>query len=145
MSRSTLADHLIDFLNKSVNCQNVMQLTDNFIKDIKYLKTDNYNTNLLVDNIPTACDIIVKDNMASIWPGRMYNIFDFMTESNFTGFEYFPYIYGVLVCKENEETEIPDTIYVYYESFEGKLKNLFSKIKHPSDWYDIAFQIIIFY
>lgn len=73
------------------------------------------------------------------WVQKQFKIYDFITEANYTGFEYFPYLYGVLNCHDGDKSRL----YVFYEYFEGNLLTLFDKMEHPSEWYDIVFQFII--
>src|SRR5690606_30894227 len=51
----------------------------------------------------------------------------------------FPHLYGVLNCHGSDNSRV----YIYYELFDGDLEDLINNIGHPSEWYDIAFQMIM--
>lgn len=151
MSRKKTANKIIDYLEKRINCENIMRYTD------EYLDNNAPDKSLIIDEVPVSFTIIpynANENysrqLVSTEGDRedkpdfndikhMFDIFDFMTEANNTGFEHFPYIYGVLDCLN----DIDSTVYVYYEKFDGTLPLLIDNIEHPSDWYDIVFQIIL--
>lgn len=151
MSREKKATYMIDYLEKRINCENIMDFADK--TSITNLDNENNITiqKLMVDNIPVAFEIIKYNdidnpimqndpdfkNRKSI--KKLFNIFDFMTEANYTGFEYFPYIYGVLDCHNNENSKV----YIFYEAFDGTLIDLINNMEHPSEWYDIVFQMIM--
>ncbi|AAV50952.1 hypothetical protein [Acanthamoeba castellanii mimivirus] len=151
MSRRKTATKIIDYLEKRINCENIMRYTD------EYLDNNSPDKSLVIDEVPVSFTIIpynANENysrqLVSTEGDRedkpdfndikhMFDVFDFMTEANNTGFEHFPYIYGVLDCLN----DIDSTVYVYYEKFDGTLPLLIDNIEHPSDWYDIVFQIVL--
>lgn len=145
MSREKITKKMIQYLEIRINCDNVMKYVD------KYIKNNDKNSiikELEIDSNPVAFEIIKYDatinNNTDGLLGKndisnMFEIFEIMTEANHTGNEYFPYLYGVLNCHDAENSRV----YLYYEIFEGNLINLFSQVEHPSEWYDIAFQLIV--
>lgn len=145
MSREKITRQMIEYLEKQLNCENVMRFADEKAIDKHATKK------LMVKDIPLAFDIVNYDDtegyvqetpsdkrdQASV--RAMYGRFDYMTEANFTGFEYFPYLYGVLDCHGGADSRV----YLFYEYFIGNLVDLvINNIEHPSEWYDIAFQLI---
>ena len=150
MSRIKIARQMISYLEERINCENVIKFADKNVKK-KVISQEKQIQQLVVDNVPVAFEIInyndnknyIKKNNDqpndNLWLQQLFDIFDFMTEANYTGFEIFPYLYGVLNCHENENSKL----YVYYEMFQGNLIDLINNIEHPSEWYDIAFQVIM--
>ena len=155
MSRSKIADQMIKYLEKKINCENI-------IKHINENKNHPKEDKLIINEIAVAFEIIQYDDdpeydkekiresdnpdydndkkkLSEKDVDKIFAVYDFMTEANYTGFEYFPYLYGVLNCHEGSNSRV----YTFYESFDGNLINLIQKIDHPSEWYDIAFQIIM--
>lgn len=147
MSREKKAKYMINYLEKRINCENVMKFIDKIQTNPEENKL-NINK-LLVENIPVALkiinyndtDIYIRKNKSDpkdkIWIKNLFDTFDFMTEANYTGFEYFPYLYGVLDCHDRENSKV----YIFYELFDGSLIDLLNKMEHPSEWYDIIFQM----
>lgn len=145
MSRAKIANKMINYLEKTINCENIIKFAD------KTTDGKNNKNKLMVDEIPVSFHIISyndesdyiqktdKDLKDNIWIQNKFNTFDIMTESNHIGFEYFPYLYGVLNCHNSEKSKV----YIFYEFFEGPLVNLINNIQHPSEWYDIIFQMVI--
>lgn len=144
MSREKTAKIMIEYLEERVNCENVISMIEG--------NKDSSDTNhLVINRIPNAIHIIKhNDNKAFVNKEKKeildenqlkktFEIFDFMTEANYTGFEYFPYLYGVLNCHDGENSKA----YVFYEYFENSLDNLINNIEHASEWYDIVFQMIL--
>lgn len=123
-NRAKIADEIIKYLNETINCDNVLQFN----------KSNNNKYNLY-------CDIIQylnepdQDNICQ----NIYETMDFMTAANHTGFEFFPYIYGVLKCHLQEDNRI----YIYRETFESNIIDLINNFTHPSEWYDLVFQIAL--
>lgn len=151
MNRSNVAEDMIQYLENTINCDNILTVVDSHI----------YINNIDPQNEHDK-KLLIKKNLVSFeyqkyndTPGYIYEkqndvknrtdiekqikVLDFMTESNYTGFEYFPYIYGVLQCHNNKDS----VFYMFYESFDGFLDDLISKIEHASEWYDIIFQLIV--
>lgn len=141
MSRIKIANKMISFLEEKINCKNVMKYTDETMDSILQEANDSIIYKLTINNIPTAFKVQPYiDNLEfEEQYKQLIDVFDFMTESNHTGFEYFPYLYGVLNCHDEEKSRL----YIYSELFDGDLEQLLKKIEHPSEWYDIAFQIIM--
>jgi len=145
MSREKIASKMVKYLEERINCENVIKFADQ-TKENKMVAEK-----LIVDNTPIAFKIInynddenyIKKNKSDsndrLWLQNMFNTFDFMTEANYTGFEYFPYLYGVLNCHNDENSKV----YLFYEFFDGNLVELINQIGHPSEWYDIVFQMIM--
>ncbi|BCS82875.1 hypothetical protein QLL95_gp1248 [Cotonvirus japonicus] len=143
-NRKKIADKLIDYLEARINCDNVLNYTSQYATD----EDDNI---LIIDNFPVALNVVeyndnqdyhstqLSDKKDNTEIKKMYEIFDFMVESNYTGFEYFPYLYGVLDCHDSDRSRI----YIYRENFEADITKLIASIDHPSDWYDVVFQIIM--
>lgn len=152
MSRSKIADKMIKYLEDRVNCENILKFVDQYKKSTLGTAKEAVIQELMVDNTGVAFKVIKYNNSDSYvrkkgemrdrnWAENMFKIFDFTTESNYTGFEYFPYLYGVLIC--HDEASKISTMNIFYEVFDGNLAELIDKIDHPSDWYDIVFQIIM--
>lgn len=157
MNRSKIATQSIDFLESKLNCENVIKfVNENFDSSLGEGLESAVNKIMVSPDkssstIPMAYKVMkyndtedyVKkeknDPNDKTWTKDLFNTFDFMTEANYTGFEYFPYLYGVLDCHDNENSKI----YIFYEVFDGDLINLINNLEHPSDWYDIAFQMIM--
>jgi hypothetical protein len=149
MSRIKIARQMISYLEERINCKNIINFAELYSQ--KKSKDENSILELNVDGISISFEIIkyndtknyiqknktdMKDN---VWLQKLFDTFDFMTESNYTGFEHFPYLYGVLNCHDNEKSKV----YVFYELFQGNLVDLFNNMDHPSEWYDIVFQLIM--
>ena len=152
MSRTKISEKMIKYLEDRINCENVIRFTEKTLESELGKGKEAVVNKLVIDGTPVAYKVIKYNNSDDYvrkkgemrdkkWAKNMFEIFDFMTEANYTGFEYFPYLYGVLIC-HNDETNI-STMYIFYEVFDGDLTDLFNKIEHPSDWYDIIFQLIM--
>lgn len=151
MSRIKNARRIISYLEERINCKNVMKFVDETMNKVLNKDKEMKITHLNIDGISTAfkmmnyndLDNYVRKNendpKDKTWVKNIYDIFDFMTEANYTGFEYFPYLYGVLDCHNGENSKI----YIFYETFDDNLIDLINKIEHSSEWYDIVFQIIM--
>lgn len=151
MNRAKLADKLVEYLEKRINCDNVIEHHDKFYQSTLGQGREASVDLLMVKNIPFAFKMMkynatpgyVRENKSDpkdiIWVNNLFKTFDFMTEANYTGHPYFPYLYGVLDCPMDAESKL----YIYYEAFEGDLRKLIDEIEHPSDWYDICFQMIL--
>ena len=131
--RAKNADVIIKYLEQRVNCVNAMQYVDELI-------IDDSDDHLKIDKIDVLFEIYdydENDDYYINWKSNLYERYDFMSMSNNLGFEYFPYIYGVLDCHQ----DIDSKIYIYYEYFEYTLDNMLLDLNHSSDWYDIVFQL----
>ena len=107
--------------NKSINKQ--FKIYDSITGAI-YTETENTD------------EVLPNNNLIT----QQFKIYDFITEANYTGFEYFPYLYGVLNCHDKNNSRL----YVFREYFEGNLLQLLlTKLEHPSEWYDIIFQLVM--
>lgn len=151
MKRIKVTEKMVKFLGKVANCKNIINFLNKYYANKSESSGDKKNRNkLIIRNIPVAFYLIrynddesykmgknddIKDTK---WKKNVYTIFDFITESNYTGFEYFPYLYGVLDCHSGKDSRI----YVFYEYFDQKLIEIINSLEHPSEWYDIAFQLI---
>lgn len=137
MNRSKITNNLIKYLNKKVNCDNILV---EIIKNGKNKKNGECVIDLIqslyviIDYSSNSMDTIISTESAN----KLVEKYDFMSESNHTGFEYFPYLYGVLDCSGTKH----NIMYVFYEYFEKSIGSLFTDIEHPSEWYDICFQLI---
>lgn len=144
MSRGKITTKMINYLEKRVNCENIIKFVDRLV--------DMHNKNkLLVGEIPVFFDIVpyndnsdykqksVSDPKDNQWIQKKFETFDIMTESNHIGFEYFPYLYGVLNCHDGERSKV----YIFYEFFDGSLIKLIDNMEHPSEWYDVVFQMTV--
>lgn len=130
MSRRKISENMIKYLEDSLNCENVMT----FIT-----KAKKNNDTIIINDTPVTYEIInYQSNKSKESVQKIFEIYDIMTEANYTGFEYFPYIYGVLDCHSDT-----NNYYLFRENFQGNLIELINNIEHPSDWYDIVFQIIM--
>lgn len=149
MSRAKNTKILIEYLKKYINCDNIEKFIQKHTDDEFINASSCYmDTQLIIKNIPVSCKIIqysddtAEDNNDIINRNQIdtiFKYFDFITESNHTGFEHFPYLYGVLDCRNNENSKV----YLLFENFQGNLIHLINSIEHPSEWYDIAFQIVM--
>jgi hypothetical protein len=131
MNRLQIATKMISYLEKKVNCENVIKFAERYQQDVNKLIINNVSVNYEIDVYNKEFD---KDRM-----NRKFAVFDFMTEANHTGFEHFPYIYGVLNCHNENDSKL----YIYHEYFDGNLKELIQNMNHASEWYDIIFQMIM--
>jgi hypothetical protein len=154
MERIILTRKMIKYLEKTANCKNIIEFVNKHIlKETSNTidKWNMYKNKLIIKGIPVSYYVIryndddsyrMKDNadLKDItWKNEMYESFDFITESNYTGFEYFPYLYGVLDCHSGPDSRI----YVFHEFFDKNLVETINTLEHPSEWYDIVFQLII--
>ena len=109
MKRSELANKMVEYLEKRINCDNVIHFAD------QKRESDN---KLLIEKNQVAFEIINyhdsnnesynsnnKDH-DKIWLENLFNTFDFITEANHTGNEYFPYLYGVLNCHNGDDSKL---------------------------------------
>ena len=133
MKRHEIAKKMYEILESKVYCKNVMEFSS------KIKKKNDTNT-LTIDKIPLSFMILdYNDPNDNEWKTKLIFTFDFMTEANQTGFEYFPYLYGVLDCHDGENSKL----FIFYEKFTGILPDLIKSISHQSEWYDICFQLIM--
>lgn len=145
MSRAKIAIKMINYLEKTINCQNIIKLAD------KMVETKSNKNKLIIKDIPVAFNIVPynddknysqknsEEPKDTVWIQNKIKTFDIMTESNHSGFEYFPYLYGVLNCHDGDDSKL----YIFYEFFAQNLANLINNLEHPSEWYDIIFQMIV--
>lgn len=151
MNRMSITKKMIRYLEDRVNCENAIKFADiHALKDDAKLKISELtlnSTNVAYeivyynDNIDKVdiMDDTDKKNRGKTWLENMFYIFDFISEANYVGYEYFPHLYGVLNCHNGENS----CVYLYYELFEGNLEDLINSIGHSSEWYDIVFQMIM--
>lgn len=139
MSRIKISRNMIQYLKKKINCDDILI----FIQE-----NTQHNNLLSIESTKVSYDDIeyVKSNGDAFiqnlnWIKKVDDTFNIFTESNFLGFDYFPYLYGVIKCQGIEKNHM----YVFYESFDESLDKLFIKISHVSEWYDIVFQIVLIY
>lgn len=147
MSRIKKTKTLIEYLEKRINCENIINTTNKYLEaDDTYIDSESTKSKkILVYNNNVAFKIIKyidednNDENDRNYIKKFSKLFDFITEANYTGYEYFPYLYGVLNCRDGENSKI----YVYYEYFSDKLSTLINNLNHISEWYDIIFQLIM--
>ena len=151
MDRSKIAAKLIKYLEERINCENVIKFAQETNDSLLGKGLESEVDKLIIESVPIAFKIIkyndeenyIKESETDAndrtWLKNLFDTFDFMTDANHTGFEYFPYLYGVLNCHEGENSKV----YIFYEAFEGNLIKLINQMEHPSEWYDIVFQMIM--
>jgi hypothetical protein len=160
--RGKIANQIYQFLEERINCGNIISYIDKYKN-----KEENIDsiTSLTIESIPVAFKVIRYDDKSTNDKDinsdtntdsnkdtdtnskitskktveKIYDMYDFISESNHTGFEYFPYLYGVLDCHNKFDSKV----YVLYESFDGTISELLKQISHPTEWYEIFFQIIL--
>jgi len=139
-SRGKIANRLYQYLEERINCTNVMSYMDKY-------RDDDGSSNLTIESVPVASRIIEYVDSVDTKSGTInkttidhtYDWYDFVSEANHTGFEYFPYIYGILDCHNGPHSKV----YILYEMFDGALIELFNQITQPTEWYEILFQIVM--
>ncbi|AQN68061.1 hypothetical protein [Saudi moumouvirus] len=144
MSRKKITENMIKYLEDTLNCQNVMKFIDETETNKNIINIDSVNVFYEIINYNDSDRDLSENNDEDIKitrndVERIFSSYDIMTEANYTGLEYFPYIYGVLDCRDS----INSKFYVFRENFQGILPDLIDNIEHPSDWYDVLFQVII--
>lgn len=138
--RRKTASRVYKHLEDRVNCTNILE----------YIRTHSSESKLgelTIDNVPVNLEIIKYTDSTSSDSGTLsrkdlgskYEMYDFISEANHTGFEYFPYLYGVLDCHSGPNSKV----YVLYEMFDGTLDTLFGDLEQGSDWYETIFQICL--
>lgn len=139
MSRINMSKKLRDVFNEKVNCINAIEFIDN--KNI--VKTDDELPYVIIEETPVDFVVIkYHDTTDDTAKNRKYiedvfRKFDFMSFSNAEGYDYFPYLYGVLDCRNKEDS----AVYTFYEYFPYSITHLVANISHASEWYDIVFQL----
>ena len=146
-----VTNQMIKYLEKRINCENVIKFVEKKQADTLGSGLESTIIKLIINEIPVALKVLKyndspgyvyknkTDPNDKTWIQNIFDVYDFMTESNYTGFEYFPYLYGVLNCHDGLNSKV----YTFYEVFDGDLINLISKMEHQSEWYDIVFQMIM--
>ncbi|MEM3063408.1 MAG: hypothetical protein QW303_07690, partial [Nitrososphaerota archaeon] len=137
--RQKMAIKIFQYLEKRINCENVA----NFVRGlpitgiIKIGKRKLFE--LAVGSAPILMEIVKyhsskkyttanKSNLPNVqWLWKQYEVFEFINEANYTGFEYFPYLYGILECPKEKISRV----FIFYEHFEGHLTHLFDRMEHP--------------
>ena len=148
--RRKTASRIYKHLEDRVNCTNILEYIRTHSSESKKLVIDDILVNLEIikysdstsdsdgssasRNENGSLDLLLKKDL-----DKKYEIYDFISEANHTGFEYFPYLYGVLDC----HSELNSKVYVLYEMFDGTLDTLFSELEQGSDWYEIIFQVCL--
>lgn len=114
--RSKIKSKMINYLSKKINCTNVIELIDQ--------RNDNSTNKILMESTPVSFEIVEyndddnyhqkkeTDNKDNSMIKYIISIFDFMVEANHTGYEYFPYLYGVLNCHDKTHSKL----YVFMSS-----------------------------
>lgn len=134
--RYLLTRKMVDYLESKINCENIMKFADSH----NVSNENDFHKKLVVNKIKVAFEIYPYDRVKDKEEiDNIHQIYEFITESNYTGFEYFPYLYGVLVCHENIGNS--SYLYTFYEEFDSTLDKLINEISHPSEWYDVVFQL----
>lgn len=165
MSRTQTAEKIIQYLEDRINCENIIEYTREFTANAEGKSTKPSGSSsssssdssiepltlpsgqtfqLKIDNVPTSLQQLVHDTSDETERTKITKldaVYSFVTESNYTGFEYFPYIYGVIDCHEKSSTK--SVLYTYTEQFDGDFLELANALGHASDWYDIVFQYVV--
>lgn len=143
--RGKIANQIYQYLEERINCSNIISYIDKYKN-----KEENIDsiTSLTIESVPVAFKVIQYDDkntesnskiIGKKTIKKIYDMYDFISESNHTGFEYFPYLYGVLDCHNESDSKV----YTLYETFDGTISELLKQISHPTEWYEIFFQIIL--
>lgn len=150
ISRVKKTKTLINYLKKKINCKNAVEFIDQSESSDMTEHNDNYGKMIInglnVAHIKIKYDDVESDELTDdinrTEIKAIFDYFDTITEANNTGFQQFPYLYGVLDCR-NVDNPSDSNLYVLFEHFHGDLIRLINEIEHPSEWYDIIFQIIM--
>ena len=129
--RLDITENMIKYLNQKLNCSNVIDFIEQQTEKEQPKK-------IAIGSTIVAYEIRMYKNMAEA-EKTDFRIFDFTVNANFDGYGYFPNIYGVLNCTDDDKL----TSYIFYEAFKADLLKLFEELTHPSEWYDIVFQLIM--
>lgn len=133
--RRKISGKIYKYLEDRINCANILEQLD--LTDKKQIT---------IDLIPVVVDVLKytdddKNDDKKILSKKeldgYYDRFEYISTANHTGFEYFPYLYGILNCSDTKQ------VYVLYETFDGTLDELFKILEQGSDWYETIFQVIL--
>jgi hypothetical protein len=138
MQRTKKAQKVYSYLESTINCQKVMRIVDrNTVSNEDHpLRSDPEERVVELKSVPTAY-VKMHTVLPSILYDEMIRNFDRMTEINHMGFEYFPYLYGVLNCHDG----IDQTSYIFYENTDRSIHDLILSTTNIQEWYDLAFQV----
>jgi hypothetical protein len=131
MFRTKIRENMVSYLQEQINCDNVLKKTDALIES---------DEKLLINGTPVSFKVISYDDENETEKKSieiLNNVFDEITESNSIGFDYYPFIYGILNCHNDTKSNL----YVFYEFLSGTLYDLFENLQSPNEWYDIIFQM----
>jgi hypothetical protein len=137
------ARKIISYLDSKVNCKNIEVFLEN------HYETKPYHLRLNVGNeLHDASYELVQypdTDETEIILQNIFNTFKFITQANYSGLDYFPWLYGLLKCDGlTEDTQTPARqVHTFYEYFETNLQEYIPKISHPSEWYGICFQLAL--
>lgn len=146
--RRKTASKIYKHLEDRVNCTNILEFMRTHTSDSRDSRDSRESSELTIESISVTSEIIkYTDNdsasssevLSKSKLNKIYDRYDFISEANHTGFEYFPYLYGVLDCHSGMDSKV----YVIYEMFDGTLDTMLSEIEHASDWYETIFQICL--
>lgn len=136
MNRSKTALEMIDYLENTLNCQKVIKFIDRRTESLDNIHHETPDSRtLMIKKTPVAFHLFSFDVNHTLYQD-LINKFDFMTRINHEGFDYFPYIYGVLNCID----ETLQRTYVFSEKTDTDLMHLFNDLQGASDWYDLSLQ-----
>ena len=138
-TRGETTAKIFEVLEARVNCENIISFLEkhkvegstkisvrNREMDIFIIGYDDYTGDLLTNKNKQT-----KDNL--------FKYYDFISDANHTGFEYFPYLYGVLDCHSGNNSKI----YTIQEPFDGTLGDLVTSLDQQKEWFTIIFQMVL--
>lgn len=123
MNRINKARQMIAILESTVNCDNVVQIATKDAANDTTATINDTDVSLAVIHHPAT--------------DKLYQTYDLMVRANYSGHEIFPYLYGVLDCRQSTKN-----IYVYYEKFDYSLPQIMDQLTVKADWFDIVYQLI---
>src|SRR5579875_2412213 len=101
MDRIATTEKMIPYLEEHINCDNIKKYHDKFYEST----INDHIDKLLIKNKPVSYTVLPYDTKNSEWKEKLFFRYDFMTEADYTGSPYFPYLYGVLDCYDKSEGE----------------------------------------
>jgi hypothetical protein len=129
-ARQSTAKFMVNYLKETVECGNIMEfIKEHATKDSLKMTINGRPTDIQIININREIDPKISKTL------------DIMMEFNYSDNECFPYLYGILICR-NDDTKSGKG-YILYEGQDGYLFDLLKHLTNQSDWYELIFQIII--
>ena len=151
-----ILDNRIDIYNKckkifseKINCDEI----ENFVNDNKEKKLAEGKEGIVyllnMNDIKVAAKYVpyngdpnytyVPNGKISLeWMNYTNETYEFMKESNTSGFDFFPYVYQIINCPNKDNSYE----YIFYEAFDGDLLNLLMEETNKYALYTIFFQLI---